>query len=277
MHAYALASVAVPVTAALYGLTGLLRRRTAARQRRALDRWAAVLADPYQAVMGRWWPYDTTQAAAARLVLDGLVTVNHRGSLSPSPAASDPARVPGHPVPEALLAALLRRTAPATLGNVEARDAGFAAALAELRAARPALLKVREPGRPVMAGLYRVMAEMLFCVFGLMALRPAGDAEWAAAWAAWTALIAQVIWFPVHNRSRGTGWTADADIARDVSLTHPALTVLEARDPEALRRLGVSRTRIRRGRNRGRPRRRAPAEGGEGAESAESGEVLSSG
>lgn len=112
MHAYALASVAVPVTAALYGLTGLLRRRTAARQRRALDRWAAVLADPYQAVMGRWWPYDTTQAAAARLVLDGLVTVNHRGSLSPSPAASDPARVPGHPVPEALLAALLRRTAP---------------------------------------------------------------------------------------------------------------------------------------------------------------------
>ncbi|EDX26330.1 hypothetical protein SSAG_06088 [Streptomyces sp. Mg1] len=97
MHAYALASVAVPVTAALYGLTGLLRRRTAARQRRALDRWAAVLADPYQAVMGRLWPYDTTQAAAARLVLDGLVTVNHRGSLSPSPAASDPARVPGHP------------------------------------------------------------------------------------------------------------------------------------------------------------------------------------
>ncbi|MET7532334.1 hypothetical protein [Streptomyces goshikiensis] len=263
MHAYALAGVAVPVTAALYGLTGVLRRRTAARQRRALARWAAVLADPYQAAMGRWWPYDTTQAAAARLVLDGLVTVNHRGSLSPSPAASDPARVPGHPVPEALLAALLRRTAPATLGSVEARDAGFAAALAEFRAARPALLKVREPGRPVMAGLYLVMAEMLFCAFGLMVLRPAGDAEWTAARAAWTALIAQVIWFPVHHRARGTGWTADADVARDVSPTHPALAALDAGDPEALRRLGVSRRRTRRGRNRGRPRRRAPAESGE--------------
>lgn len=263
VHAYALAGVAVPVTAALYGLTGVLRRHTAARQRRALARWAAVLADPYQAAMGRWWPYDTTQAAAARLVLDGLVTVNHRGSLSPSPAASDPARVPGHPVPEALLAALLRRTAPATLGSVEARDAGFAAALAEFRAARPALLKVREPGRPVMAGLYLVMAEMLFCAFGLMALRPAGDAERTAARAAWTALIAQVIWFPVHHRARGTGWTADADVARDVSPTHPALAALDAGDPEALRRLGVSRRRTRRGRNRGRPRRRAPAESGE--------------
>ncbi|AYV26839.1 hypothetical protein EES41_08910 [Streptomyces sp. ADI95-16] len=271
VHAYALAGVAVPVTAALYGLTGVLRRRTTARQRRALARWAAVLADPYQAAMGRWWPYDTTQAAAARLVLDGLVTVNHRGSLSPSPAASDPARVPGHPVPEALLAALLRRTAPATLGSVEARDAGFAAALAEFRAARPALLKVREPGRPVMAGLYLVMAEMLFCAFGLMALRPAGDAERTAAWAAWTVLIAQVIWFPVHHRARGTGWTADADVARDVSPTHPALAALDAGDPEALRRLGVSRRRTRRGRNRGRPRRRASAESGE------SGEALSSG
>ncbi|MEV0989763.1 hypothetical protein [Streptomyces sp. NPDC049949] len=83
MHAYALASVAVPVTAALYGLNGMLRRRTAARHRRALDRWAAVLADPYQAAVGRWWPDDAVQAAA-RLVLDGLVTVNHRGNLSPA-------------------------------------------------------------------------------------------------------------------------------------------------------------------------------------------------
>ncbi|MFG2711593.1 hypothetical protein ACGFX2_13660 [Streptomyces goshikiensis] len=264
MHAYTLASVAVPVTAALYGLTGALRRRTAARQRRALDRWAAVLADPYQAVMGRWWPYDATQAAAARLVLDGLVTAHHRGNLSPSPAASDPARVPGHPLPEALLAALLRRTAPATLGSIAERGAGYAAALAEFRAARPALLKADEPARPAMAGPYLLLAEMLFCVFGLMSLRPAGDAEWTAAWAAWTALIAQVIWFPVHKRARGAGWTGDADVAQDVHLTHPALALLDARDPEALRRLGVSRGRTRRGRNRGRPRRRrAPAESGE--------------
>ncbi|MGW0896110.1 hypothetical protein ACWD0G_03805 [Streptomyces goshikiensis] len=269
MHAYTLASVAVPVTAALYGLTGELRRRTAARQRRALDRWAAVLADPYQAVMSRWRPYDTTQAAAACLVLDGLVTVNHRGNLSPRPASSDPARVPGHPVPEALLAALLRRTAPATLGSIEERDAGYAAALAEFRTARPALLKVEEPGRPTMVGLYLVMAEMLFCVFGLMSLRPAGDAAWTAAWAAWTAVIAQVIWFPVHKRARGAGWTGDADVAQAVTLTHPALAMLDARDPEALRRLGVSRTRTRRGRNRGRPRRRRTP--------AESGEALSSG
>ncbi|MCX4524915.1 MULTISPECIES: hypothetical protein [unclassified Streptomyces] len=261
MHAYTLASVAVPVTAALYGLAGVLRCRTAVRRRRALRRWAVVLADPYQAVMDRWWPYDTTQAAAARLVLDGLVTVNHRGNLRPSPAASDPARIPGHPLPEALLAALLRRTAPATLGNIVERDAGFEAARREFRAARPALLRVGEPARPAMFGLYLVLAEMLFCAAGLMSLRPDGDAEWTAAWAAWTALIAQVIWFPVYPRARGAGWTADADVAEAARLTHPALATLEARDPEALRRLGVSRVRTRRGRNRGRPRRRrTPAE-----------------
>uniref|UniRef100_A0AAU2JLS9 Uncharacterized protein n=1 Tax=Streptomyces sp. NBC_00049 TaxID=2903617 RepID=A0AAU2JLS9_9ACTN len=253
----------MPVTAALYGLAGVLRYRAAARQRRALDRWAVVLADPYQAVMGRWWPDDAIQAAAARLVLDGLVTVNHRGNLSPSPATSDPARIPGHPLPEALPAALLRRTAPATLGSIGERDAAFAAAFAEFCAARPALLRVGEPARPAVFGLYLVLAEMLFCVAGLMSLQPDGDAEWAAAWAAWTGLIAQVIWFPVHNRARGAGWTADADVAEAARLTHPALAMLEAHDPEALRRLGVSHTRTCRGRNRGRPRhRRTPAGSG---------------
>ncbi|MFK0237214.1 hypothetical protein [Streptomyces vinaceus] len=43
----------------------------------------------------------------------------------------------------------------------------------------------------------------------------------------------------------------------------PALSALEARDPESLRRLRVSRLRTRSGRNRGRPRRRTPAGSGE--------------
>ncbi|MFI9065872.1 hypothetical protein ACIGQE_29100 [Streptomyces sp. NPDC053429] len=88
MHAYTLASVAVPVTA---GLVGAVRGRAAVRHRRALDRWAVVLAYPYQAALERWWP-NAVQAAGARLLLDGLVTVNHRGNLSPAPAAADPAR-----------------------------------------------------------------------------------------------------------------------------------------------------------------------------------------
>lgn len=264
---FVLACAAVSVTAVLYGLVGALRRRTARRQRRALDRWAAVLVDPYQAAVARWWPQDEIQAAAARLVLDGLVTVNHRGNLSPTPAAADPARAPGHPLPEALLAALLRRTAPATLGSLEVRDEEFRSAREEFRAARPLLLKVPEPGLPATAGLYLVCAEMLLLLTGVMSLRPDGDAEWAAAWVSWAALIAQVIWFRTHDRARGTRWNADAALAEDARYgTHPALAALDGHDPEAVRRLGVSRMRTRRSRNRGRPRRpRDRATGGAGA------------
>ncbi|MFD8790774.1 hypothetical protein [Streptomyces vinaceus] len=267
MHAYALASVAVPVTAALYGLTGVVRGRAAVRHRRALDRWAAVLADPYQAALERWWPNDAVQAAAARLLLDGLVTVNHRGNLSPAPAAADPARAPGHPLPEAVLAALRRRSAPATLGSLVLRDEGFATARREFREARPELLTAGEPAGAPKPGLYLVLAEMVFCAFGLLSLQPGGDAEWTAAWAAWTGLIAQIVWFPVHDRARGFRWTADADAVETARLgpPHPALSALEARDPEAFRRLRVSRLRTRRGRNRGRPRRRTPAGSGEPA------------
>ncbi|MFI8263454.1 hypothetical protein [Streptomyces sp. NPDC085665] len=264
MHAYILAGVAVPVTAALYGLNGVLRRRAALRHRRALDRWAAVLADPYQAAAGRWWPGDAVQAAAARLVLDGLVTVNHRGNLSPAPAATDPARSPGHPLPEALLAALLRRSAPATLGGIVLRDTEFEAARRQFLKARPELLSVDEPVGPTRLVLYLVMAEMLFCVFGLMSARPDGDAEWTAAWAAWAGVIAQIFWFPGYDRARGAGWKGDADVvaATHHGSPHPALQALDVRDPEAFRRLRVSRLRTRRGRNRGRPRRRTPAESG---------------
>ncbi|MFI5668828.1 hypothetical protein [Streptomyces sp. NPDC051704] len=265
MHAYTLASVAVPVTAGLYGLVGAIRGRAAARHRRALDRWAVVLADPYQAALERWWANDAVQAAAARLLLDGLVTVNHRGNLSPAPAAADPARAPGHPLPEAVLAALRRRSAPATLGSLVLRDEEFATVRREFRKARPELLTVGEPAGAPKPGLYLVLAEMLFCVFGLMSLQPDGDAEWTAAWAAWAGVIAQVIWFPVYNRARGAGWKKDAEAVEAARLgpPHPALQALDVRDPEAFRRLRVSRLRTRRGRNRGRPRRRrTPAETG---------------
>ncbi|MEV0415582.1 hypothetical protein AB0I68_33630 [Streptomyces sp. NPDC050448] len=107
---------------------------------------------------------------------------------------------------------------------------------------------------------------MLLLVTGVMSLRPDGAAEWAAAWVSWAALIAQVVWFRVCDRARGAGWRADAALAEDARYgTHPALAVLDDRDPEAVRRLLVSRLRTRRGRNRGRPRRprdRATGEAG---------------
>jgi hypothetical protein len=263
----ALATFAVSVTAVLYGLVAVLRRRTARRQRAVLDRWAALLTDPYQAAVGRWVAYDHVQAAAARLVLDGLVTVNHRGTLTPAPAATDPARTPGHPMPEALLAALLRRTAPATLGSLELRDEEFRAVREEFGAARPRLLKVLQPGCLATTGLLLVCAQMLFLLAGLVSLGPDGGAEHAAAWVVWAALIAQVVWFRVQDRARGADWTADAGLAADArSGTHPALALLEDRDPEAVRRLYVSRLRTRRGRNRGRPRRRTPVGDGAGTQ-----------
>ncbi|MGW7175356.1 hypothetical protein [Streptomyces xanthophaeus] len=113
MDPVALASVVLPVTAVLYGV---LAMRTFQERRWwpvAARRAAELVVDPYHAAGGLWLLWDDAQAAAARLLLDGLVTVNRRGNLTLTEAGTDPRVLVGHPVPDSLLAALRRRTAPA--------------------------------------------------------------------------------------------------------------------------------------------------------------------
>ncbi|MFD7630392.1 hypothetical protein ACFV7Q_30955 [Streptomyces sp. NPDC059851] len=269
MEPVTLACAVVPVTALLYGQLGLLHRRRERWYRVTAEHCAEVMRDPYRATAGRWWSDDDTQAAAARLLLDGLVTVNHRGNLSLTAAGADPARAAGHPLPDALLAALRRRTAPATLGNVTLRDTGFRTVREEFHAAGRARVEHRVPelaraaGRPARAGNWSAALVMVFTAAALAGLpSPRGAVEWAAAAVTAVGLVAQIAWFSLHERLR-TGYArrdpwADRAAGLDV---HPALVELARLDPEATERLRVSRLRTRRGRNRGRPRhRRAPAE-----------------
>ncbi|OAR22567.1 hypothetical protein A8W25_23400 [Streptomyces sp. ERV7] len=268
MNPVVLACVVLPVTAVLYGLIGLRRRTEHRWYRAAVAHCAAIELDPYHAVADRWWPEDDTQAAAAQLVLDGLVTVNRRGNLSLTAAGADPARDAGHPLPHALLAALRRRSAPATLGNVLLRDPQFHTVRTEFHADCAARLLPQRPAPPSdlgclgCTGVALLLGQFGFAATGLFDRMPHGTAQWAAAVATGAALLAQItglcgVRVPDELPDPFAEW-----LARPGS-PHPALAELAVRDPEAEAWLRAGRFRTRRGRNRGRPRRRgAPAEAG---------------
>ncbi|WP_405715402.1 hypothetical protein OG264_37370 [Streptomyces xanthophaeus] len=148
MDPVALASVVLPVTAVLYGVLAMRTFQERRWWRVAARRAAELAVDPYHAACGLWLPWDDAQAAAARLLLDGLVTVNRRGNLTLTEAGADPRVLIGHPVPDALLAALRRRTAPAPLGNVVLRDAAFRTVREDFHAACRERLRSRLPAQP---------------------------------------------------------------------------------------------------------------------------------
>ncbi|WP_412079621.1 hypothetical protein ACLF6K_39565 (plasmid) [Streptomyces xanthophaeus] len=153
-----LACVVLPVTALLSGVLGMRTLQERKWWRVVRERSAALLVDPYHAATGRWWAGDDVQAAAARLLLDGLVTVNHRGNLALNAAGADPQADGGHPLPNALLAALRRRTAPASLGNIALRDRAFATAQEEFHAACRKRLRSRLPTMPGGSGRLATLA-----------------------------------------------------------------------------------------------------------------------
>ncbi|MER7761029.1 hypothetical protein [Streptomyces sp. NPDC097619] len=249
----------LPLTALLYGTDLLLARRTARRHRAVLARWERYFEDPYRAAAERWWVEDETQAAAAELVLAGLVTVTHRGNLVPTPDAADPARAPEHPLPRALLAAVLARTAPAPLGAVVLRAPEFGEARTRLRAERPEFAPPVESGCLTLLASFVLMMGMFFVGVALMDRLPQGAADGALAVTAALLLVALIAWFPHNDRARGRGWRGEHAYVAEVRTAgpHPALAELAERDPQALADLGTGRTRTRRGRNRGRPRHRA--------------------
>ncbi|MEW2632548.1 hypothetical protein AB0903_13020 [Streptomyces sp. NPDC048389] len=251
MDPIGLAGVVLPITAVLYGLFGLRRRR----HRAAAERYAALDVDPYHAAASRPWPEDDAQAAAARLLLDGLITVNHRGNLSLTAAGADPTRTAGHPLPDALLTAVRRRTAPALWGRIALFDTAFGAARedfhADCRTRLPSPSWAPSDGL-VVAGVLLLMGEMLFSWAALVDARPRGPAQWATAAATGLALLAQIAWLSRYGRSRDTARRdplADRLARTDL---HPALAELAARDPESAARLRAGRRRTRHQRNRGR-------------------------
>ncbi|WHM40477.1 hypothetical protein [Streptomyces sp. BPTC-684] len=265
-----LACVVLPVTAVLYGVLGMRRLRQRRWYRAAVAHCAAIDIDPYYAVRDEWWPEDDIQAAAARLLLDGLVTVNHRGTMSLTEAGADPARSAGNPLPDALLAALRRRTAPATLGSVVLRDTAFDDARTYFHAELDTRLRPqRPPSSPDIGclgctGWVLLLAQLGFAAAGLFDMVPHGPLQWAAAVVTGLALVAQIVGL---GSDRTPADLPDPFAERLARMgPHPALAELAARDPEADEWLRVGRFRTRRGRNRGRPRRRGiPAETGAGA------------
>ncbi|MEU7419143.1 hypothetical protein [Streptomyces antibioticus] len=265
MISVALACVVPPVTALLYGSSGLRHRRETRWRRAVAERCAAALSDdPYAGADDRWWPEDDVQAAAARLVLDGLVTVNHRGNLSLTAAGADPARTAGHPLPDALLTALRRRTASAALGNLLAHDTAFRAARADFHTAVRDRLAAGRPRPPRPAGCLTVIGvlllvlEMTFTTVALLDGRPRGAVDWTASVVVGAALLGQFHWLGLSERREAAATRLGDPVAAHLRQAgvHPALTELAARAPESAALLRTSRTRLRRRRNRGRRRGR---------------------
>ncbi|MEH6372817.1 hypothetical protein V7793_00405 [Streptomyces sp. KLMMK] len=263
----ALACVALPVTALLYGLLGL-RRRDGRRYRMASERCAALVVDPYYAAAARWWPEDDTQAAAARLLLAGLATVNRRGNLSLTEDGTDPARTAGHPLPDALLAALRRRTAPAAIGRIVLRDTAFRTAREGFHTAYRAGLPPSPPaprrdlGCLGVFGVLLLVMEISFTSAALLDTAPRGPEQWAASAATALTLVAQIAWFGRYDGQRDAAGPRDPLAERLARAgLHPALAELASQDPESADRLRTSRLRTRRSRNRGRPRRRSTPTG----------------
>lgn len=248
----ALACAVVSVTVLLYGVP-VVRDR--------LRAWVpAAPVDPYRAAAGRSLTEDDIQAAAARLLLDGLVTINHRGNLALTGTGADVARTAGHPLPDALLAALRRRTAATTLGIIASRDLAFRAARAEFhggpgasRARRAAVVR----GCLAAAGLLLLTGELACVSAALFDRLPQGPAQWAATAATGLASLAQLGFLARYGGRPGTdGHRVAASEPYVPPVPHPALVELTEQAPEAAARLRAGRLRTTRRRNRGRRHRR---------------------
>ncbi|MFE9404986.1 hypothetical protein ACFYNY_25160 [Streptomyces sp. NPDC006530] len=252
MDPVALACAVVPVTILLYGVP-VVRDR--------LRAWfPAAPVDPYRAAAGRWLTEDDVQAAAARLLLDGLVTINHRGNLALTGTGADVARTAGHPLPDALLAALRRRSAATTLGNIAFRDPVFRATHADFHGG-PGASRARRTAaaRDCLAatGVLLLTGEFAFMNLALFDRLPHGPAQWAATAATGLASLAQFAFLARYGRRSGAdGRRVAASGPYVPPAPHPALVELSEKAPEAAAWLRAGRLRTTRRRNRGRRRRR---------------------
>ncbi|MEU6709550.1 hypothetical protein [Streptomyces wuyuanensis] len=261
MDPIALAAVALPVTVLLYGHLALLawrsrrrRQADAERQRAYRAHYDALDLDPYDAAVFR---ADETGAAAARLVLDGLVRIDRRGFVRLNDTGLDPHRRPEHPAPDALLDAVRREGAPVTLGWILGQDMVYDEARRALW--RDCHARLPHPpeapkhwgdgaGTAVLGctGVAVMVAQWAFCGIALTTTDPTGTGQVVAATAVLLALIAQLGWMgrvsalreheQERARTRPSRW--EAVHRRCVAeAPHPALAAL---DPESEHRIAVS-------------------------------------
>ncbi|THA80662.1 hypothetical protein [Streptomyces sp. A0592] len=194
MRQFALAVLVSAVTAAVYGPVALLWWRRARVRSRTLRLVAAVELEPYHAAQLR---QETTEAAAAELVLDGYLRIDEEGAAFLTGQGRDPARTPAHPMPAALLEAVRRHDPePVSIGWIDWCDDGYSERRSAYRTERDALL----PALPRMpdgrgnifltcCGCVGIALVMLFWLLAgalLVTGRPHGPREWA--WAAVAAL-----------------------------------------------------------------------------------------
>ncbi|MFF4846085.1 hypothetical protein ACFY2G_39780 [Streptomyces collinus] len=247
MDRVALACAVVSVTVLLYGAP-VVRDRLRSRV-------PAAPVDPYRAAAGRWLTEDDVQAAAARLLLDGLVTINHRGNLALTETGADVARTAGHPLPDALLAALRRRSAATTLGIIAFHDPAFRAAHAEFHGASRARRAHTARGCLAATGVLLLTGELAFVIAALFDRLPQGPAQWAATAATGLAALAQLGLLARYGGKPGPDRAAACEPYVPPA-PHPALVELSEKAPEAVAWLRSGRLRTTRRRNRGRRRRR---------------------
>ncbi|MEU2494563.1 hypothetical protein [Streptomyces sp. NPDC007883] len=261
MDPITLAAFALPVTVLLYGHLALLalrsrRRRHADAERHRADRahYDTLVLDPYYAAEFR---SDEIGAAAARLLLDGLMSIDGRGVVRLDGAGLDPHHRVGHPVPDALLDALRREGGPVTLGRIHHLDTVYGEARDEFRREYHARLPhppdvPRRWGDGVTAavlgcaGIAVVVAQWSFCGIALTETDPTGTGQVVAAAAVFLALVAQLGWMgrvPALRRreqewaeKRPNRWEALRERCA-AAPPHPALAALDA---EIERRLRVS-------------------------------------
>ncbi|MER5928621.1 hypothetical protein [Streptomyces sp. NPDC002054] len=229
----------LPVTVAVYGVLGTLHMRRLRSRRRIEAVLEAGGVDPYYAAgeTGKDAP-----AAAAELLLAGLLEIDNHYVLRLTEAGAD--RVPGHPVPAALLEAVRRRhPKPVPLGRIVQRDAQYAERIRAFRAEQEAQLPPRPDARGgsgclgclgvLLIGV--LIAFMAFTALALVSEAPRGASEWVAATGTAFALAligaAQTVWerlpFPSEPDPLGAYCRGQQ---------HPALTALDERRSRRLNR-----------------------------------------
>ncbi|MFD7032813.1 hypothetical protein ACFWAR_32800 [Streptomyces sp. NPDC059917] len=166
---------AAAVALACYAVLGVLWRLRDRSDRSAAALLATAPPDPYHAVAVAGRAEDVHRPAVARLLLDGSVEVDERGRLVPaagSPHQEAPS-APVHPLPAAVLAALVRRSRPTSTaelsGDRELRAAREAFLTAE-DAKYPHLAEVRDHDRIADLAVLLVMAVVAWYSFQLVVL-----------------------------------------------------------------------------------------------------------
>ncbi|MFG2336757.1 hypothetical protein [Streptomyces yangpuensis] len=235
MRQFALAVLVSAVTAAVYGPLALLWWRRARVRGRTLRLVAAVDLEPYHTALLR---QETTEAAAAELVLDGYLRIDEEGAAFLAEQGRDPARTPAHPLPAALLDAVRRHDPePVSMGWIDWNDDEYLQRRSAYRSEREVLL----PELPRMpdgrgnvllaclscAGIALVMLFWLLAAALLVTARPQGPREWAFAGVAALGLSALLLAEKAGRVVRERTECGDplGDLVR--SRPHPAVAALD--------------------------------------------------